>query len=480
MWDCTTYISFVETSVYYEDPALFCVENKMKHGFIWCIIKILNHKGEEYMGVRKRRVACKLIAVVMGLAMMLSLIPMNAKSVQAATLPADVSKPSSGCVFIAMEGQYVSGASAAIKKINHIRYEACEKGVKLNGRRLTLKDYVPIKWSAGLEKIARIRAAESSITMGHARLNGKTVFDFKYPGNGWPTAEVIAWNWSDGMLMAIDQWHSEMDDYVSGKAGAVTGHYTAMINPNNRYVGIGTFIGKTASYRNTTAAQFMGNVSQSEKVAKATGKCSATIEVKNSNITALKLTGTKNIDRAQKTSLALRAVLGSYGGDSYRVLSGAKWTSSNNSVAKVSSTGVVTGLKKGTVKITARIGAKSASFNVTVSGKCAHSYSGKVVKCATTKADGQVLHICKVCGHKRYIAVKSIKSVKLSGTSYKYDGKTKTPSVTVKDAAGKNIPAKYYKVTYPKTRVKVGTYKVKITFSGRYTGTVTREYKIVR
>lgn len=40
----------------------------------------------------------------MGLAMMLSLMPMNAKSVQAATLPADVSKPSSGCVFIAMEG----------------------------------------------------------------------------------------------------------------------------------------------------------------------------------------------------------------------------------------------------------------------------------------------------------------------------------------------------------------------------------------
>lgn len=432
------------------------------------------------MGVRKRRVACKLIAVVMGLAMVLSLMPVNAKSVQAATLPADVSKPSSGCVFIAMEGQYVSGASAAIKRINEIRYEACKKGVKINGRRLTLRDYVPIKWSAGLEKIARIRAAESSITMYHERLNGKSVFDFKYPGNGWPTSEVLAWNWSDSMTMAIEQWYSEMGDYVSGKAGAVTGHYTAMINPNNRYVGIGAFIGKTASYHNTIAAQFMGNVSQSEKMAKATGKCSATVEVKSSNITALKLTGNKTIDRAQKTSLSLRAVLGSYGKDSYRVLSGAKWTSSNNSVATVSSTGVVTGLKKGTVKITAKIGSKSASFNVTVSGKCVHTYSGKVVKCATTKADGKVLHTCKVCRYKKYIAVKSIKSVKLSGTSYKYDGKAKTPSVTVKDSAGNVIPAKYYKVTYPKTRVKVGTYKVKITFSGRYSGTVTREYKIVK
>ena len=203
----------------------------------------------------------------------------------------------------------------------------------------------------------------------------------------------------------------------------------------------------------------MGAGTQSEKVAKATGKCSATVEVSTKNITSLKVTGPKTIDRAQKSTYALRAVLGNYSKTSYKVTSSVKWTSSNPSVARVSQSGVVTGLKKGTTKITA---------------------SGKVVKYATTKTDGKVLHTCKVCGNKRYITVKSVKSVNLSKTSYKYDGKAKTPSVVVRDSDGKTVSAKYYKITYPKYRSKVGTYKVVITFSGRYSGSVTRTFKIVK
>ena len=153
------------------------------------------------MGVRKKKVFGRIITAVLGLAMLLSLIPVDVNKAQAATIPADVSKPSSGCVFIAMRGQYASGAAAAVKKINQLRYEACKQGIKMNGKKLTLKDYVPIKWSAGLEKIARIRAAESSVTMYHQRLNGKNVFSFKYPGSGWVTSEVIAWNWSEGMTI---------------------------------------------------------------------------------------------------------------------------------------------------------------------------------------------------------------------------------------------------------------------------------------
>lgn len=41
------------------------------------------------MGVRKRKVCERLIAVLLGLAMILSLLPLDAKIVQAATLPAD-------------------------------------------------------------------------------------------------------------------------------------------------------------------------------------------------------------------------------------------------------------------------------------------------------------------------------------------------------------------------------------------------------
>jgi len=52
--------------------------------------------------------------------------------------------------------------------------------------------------------------------------------------------------------------------------------------------------------------------------------------------------------------------------------------------------------------------------------------------------------------------------------------------VTVKDSNGKIISSKYYKVTYPKARKKAGTYTVKIKFSGRYKGTVSKKYRIVK
>ena len=38
--------------------------------------------------------------------------------------------------------------------------------------------------------------------------------------------------------------------------------------------------------------------------------------------------------------------------------------------------------------------------------------------------------------------------------------------------------SKYYKVTYPTARKKAGTYTVKIKFSGRYKGTVSKKYRI--
>ena len=108
------------------------------------------------MGVQKKKLLHRIMALAIAVAVGLSVIVPGGTSAEAATIPADVTKPSANCVFIAMKGKYVSEASAAVKRINQIRYEACKQGVKIDGRKLTLDDYVPIKWSAGLEKIARI------------------------------------------------------------------------------------------------------------------------------------------------------------------------------------------------------------------------------------------------------------------------------------------------------------------------------------
>ena len=66
----------------------------------------------------------------------------------------------------------------------------------------------------------------------------------------------------------------------------------------------------------------------------------------------------------------------------------------------------------------------------------------------------------------------------LSASSYHYNGKSKKPTVTVKNSAGKKISSSYYKVTYPTNSKKVGTYKVKITFKGNYTGTKYVYFKV--
>ncbi len=70
-------------------------------------------------------------------------------------------------------------------------------------------------------------------------------------------------------------------------------------------------------------------------------------------------------------------------------------------------------------------------------------------------------------------------SAALSVTSYTYDGKSKTPAVTVKNSLGTVLNKNsHYTVTYPDSRVKAGTYKVVIKLKGNYSGTKTLTYKI--
>lgn len=58
--------------------------------------------------------------------------------------------------------------------------------------------------------------------------------------------------------------------------------------------------------------------------------------------------------------------------------------------------------------------------------------------------------------------------IKLSSTAYTYTGKSLKPSVKVYDAIGRQIPTTYYNVTYPSSTVKVGKYKVTVSFLDEY------------
>lgn len=64
-----------------------------------------------------------------------------------------------------------------------------------------------------------------------------------------------------------------------------------------------------------------------------------------------------------------------------------------------------------------------------------------------------------------------VDSVKLSETEYTYDGKVKTPSVTVKDTNGNTLrEGTDYTVSYSKGRTNVGRYRVTVTYKGNFSG----------
>lgn len=101
------------------------------------------------------------------------------------------------------------------------------------------------------------------------------------------------------------------------------------------------------------------------------------------------------------------------------------------------------------------------------------------VKKATTSANGLITKKCATCG--KIISTTTIyypKTVTLSATSYTYDGKVKTPAVTVKGSDGKVISSGNYSVAYASGRTNAGTYKVTVTFKNNYSGSKALYFKV--
>lgn len=320
-------------------------------------------------------------------------------------LPAEVSVPSKNCVFLGIEGRYIADIQNALDRINQIRYEACREGVRNpdTGAPLRKSDYIPIKWSSDLEYIARIRAAESCLTMYHSRLNNKIWYELKGPGGGSSNAEVIAWNWSTSMLEGIEQWYEEKADWVKN-TGGVTGHYTSMIDPTNRYVGLGTFYSENAAmWPNTTVGEFSGVLKMDETRGKSVPSCIQTLEVSSEYLipNTYAITGTVPQKAGQTGSLAMTTSIkyNGYRADGLRLLNSVTWSSSRPSAAAVDSNGTIRVRGCGAVDITARASTGAyAKRRLTF----AHNWGkGTVTKQATALKTGVRKYTCSGCGASR-------------------------------------------------------------------------------
>ncbi len=111
--------------------------------------------------------------------------------------------------------------------------------------------------------------------------------------------------------------------------------------------------------------------------------------------------------------------------------------------------------------------------------KTPHTPTDVTVK-ANCKRNGEIRKECSYC-RKLYSSdvIPKISSVKLERKTYTYDGKVKSPTVTVKDSKGRRLSEnKDYVLKYKKGRKKTGKYSVKITFKGNYEGSKTLYFNI--
>ncbi|MBO4864746.1 MAG: hypothetical protein J5517_10290 [Eubacterium sp.] len=173
--------------------------------------------------------------------------------------------PGEDSILVGVPGTYLADQKAALKRMNEIRKEACDKGYpdpRNKKRKLKKSDYVPIKWSSELEGFARIRACEGCVLNGHKRPGtnvSKTDPEDTYISNLYGYIECLAGSSSMSLVGGVNIWYGEKDIWVNGESG-ISGHYTSMINPDMVYVGLGGFVpdyGMGGQFNKCVCGRFM-------------------------------------------------------------------------------------------------------------------------------------------------------------------------------------------------------------------------------
>ncbi|MBO4695929.1 MAG: Ig-like domain-containing protein [Lachnospiraceae bacterium] len=365
-------------------------------------------------------------------------------------LPGQTDEPSDGCEWVAMYGDFGSNAAEALARINEIRWEACHEGVpdpRDSSRNLKEADYVPIKWSTELEKMARLRAVEAGFIRDHARHNGKSIWTAAYGVTSY--GEVIAWNGSINMVPGVNQWYSEKQDWLDACAGLEhdeTGHYTQMINPNNIYVGLGLFKAQGIWYGSALVGEFTSYGSGlSETFLQTYTGVYQKFDVKKEYLGAYTLSVPGDICVGQQRT-AMTNVAFTRAGRTFtvRYMGAVQYTSDNTTVLTVDQSGKMTGKKAGTANITASVGGTQiGTTQVTVVGG---------------------YNIADV-------------TVTLSENRFQYDGTAKIPTVTITHNGGLLVAGTDYTIGFS-NNVNVGTAKATITGKGFYSGTKEVTYTI--
>ena len=107
-----------------------------------------------------------------------------------------------------------------------------------------------------------------------------------------------------------------------------------------------------------------------------------------------------------------------------------------------------------------------------------HEFKTVITKASVT-SNGQIKSVCRGCGKVQSKAIIYYpKTFKLSTKTYTYNGKAKTPKVTVFDSKGKQISSSNYTVKYLNNK-NVGVATVYVVFKGNYSETKKLQFTII-
>lgn len=160
------------------------------------------------------------------------------------------------------------------------------------------------------------------------------------------------------------------------------------------------------------------------------------------------------------------------------------WKVSDTSIVSLGYVGNVMNieaLKEGECDITVTTkNGKKAVCHIVVKKAGDHKYDSTIEKASTSK-DGKIIDKCSRCGDVKVAQIISHPTkVVLNNSNFVYDGKVKTPTVTVTSADGKIVDSANYDISYANGRKDAGAYDVKVTFKGNYTGSLTTKFTIAK
>ena len=276
----------------------------------------------------------------------------------------NVNAPRSGKVFLQLYGTFDSTSKDAIlNTINSYRLEACQNGYpdpRNPGRGLTMSDYVPLRWSHGLEDMAMLRAAEATYTNHHLKITGEDCWNSSYDVAS--TGEILAWG--SNIPSGIAMWYAERGSWTSGQTRS-SEHYAMMINPSNIYCGV-------AGFNHTQACEFSSQPGLDESKINVAEYNSQLVEIGAidvSNITIRSASGSCLINSTNKLeAVCTISVLGytkrlSY--DAIKILP-TTWWSGTPDMLSVDRIGNATGKYSGMANVFCKINGVAYSATIRV------------------------------------------------------------------------------------------------------------------